>query len=60
MVHNTEQLDNDEDGIGNECDNCEDEKNLDQSDNDDDKEGDACDDDDDNDLISKLLSLHLV
>jgi hypothetical protein len=64
VTGNSDQLDNDEDGDGDVCDddddndeltdlndNCRFVANPDQSDNDADLEGDACDDDDDNDFL---------
>ena len=48
---NYSQSDSDNDGVGDECDNCPNDYNPDQNDNDGDGVGDLCDDDDDNDGI---------
>ncbi|SMF51805.1 Thrombospondin type 3 repeat-containing protein [Alteromonadaceae bacterium Bs31] len=47
----TESLDSDKDGIGNNSDNCKFAKNFNQTDSDQDGQGDACDSDDDDDGV---------
>ena len=48
---NKEQVDTDLDGVGNMCDNCQEQPNPDQRDSDGDGSGDVCDSDNDNDTI---------
>ena len=48
-MSNTDQADDDGDGIGEVCDNCPGVANSDQADSDGDGAGDICDPDDDND-----------
>ena len=60
-MFNPDQVDHDVDNKGDECDNCEYDKNEDQKNNDGDKQGDVCDSDDDNDNVCKYWScLHVV
>ena len=48
------QSDQEDDKIGDVCDNCPSAKNTNQTNSDDDRTGDACDPDDDNDGIGEL------
>jgi len=49
LIYNSNQLDSDNDKVGDVCDNCPMNWNFNQEDIDDDGEGDACDNDLDND-----------
>ena len=49
-----DQSDQENDKIGDACDNCPSANNTDQANSDDDRTGDACDPDDDNDGIGEL------
>ena len=53
-IDSKESADRDEDGVGDNADNCPDLNNPDQADNDGDGAGDPCDDDDDNDGIDDV------
>ena len=56
-VDDTEHLDTDTDGVGDNGDNCPSDANGDQQDTDEDEVGDVCDDDDDGDTIADALDV---